>query len=229
LGGNIFWCGGNNFFLLSGTGVQDIPCSVWDFFFQNLDTANETKTLVSTNSLFNEIAWFFPSTGQGGEPDSYVKLNTSGGAWDYGTLSRTAWTDVSILGNPIGADSNGFIWQHELTNDAGGIPMAPLFQSGYWRIQEGEDFAFVDLIIPDMKFGIYSGAKTASVQITFFVVDFLGDTPRQYGPYTFTNTTEYINVRFRGRFMAVRISSLDSGSFWRIGRIAYRWAPAGRR
>lgn len=228
-GGNVFWCGGNNFFMLSGRGVQDIPCPVWDFFFQNLDTANQLKVQCAPNSMFNEIAWFFPSATSAGECDSYVKLNTGDGAWDYGTLSRTAWTDASIVGNAIGSDTTGFIYQHDLTNDAGGIPMAPFFQSGFWRIQDGNDLAFVDFIIPDMKFGTFSGSQGASVQITFFVVDYLGDTPRQYGPYTFTSTTEYINVRFRGRFMAVKISSQDSGSFWRIGRIAYRWAPSGRR
>ena len=205
LGGNIFWCGGNNFFMLSGRGVQDIPCPVWDFLFQNLSTANQSKVQCATNSLFNEVAWFFPSA-SATECNSYVKLNTADGAWDHGTLDRTAWNDASILGNPIGADVSGNIWQHELTNDAGGVPMSPFFKSGYWRIQEGNEFAFVDLVIPDMKFGTFSGAQSATVQITFFVVDYLGDTPRQYGPYVFTNTTQYINVRFRGRYMAVQIS-----------------------
>lgn len=229
LGGNIFWCGGNNFFMLNANGVQDIPCPVWDFFFQNLNKAQAAKVQCAPNSLFNEISWYFPST-NATECDSYVKLNTSDGAWDYGTLDRTAWTDASLLGNPIGSDHQGFVWQHELTMDAGGTPMAPSFRSGYWRIQEGNDLAFVDLIIPDMKFGLYSNTTTsATLQITFFAVDFLGDTPRTYGPYLFTNTTEYINTRIRGRFLAVQITSADSGSFWRLGRINYRWQPAGRR
>jgi hypothetical protein len=228
LGGNLFWCGGNNFFMLSGRGVQDIPCPVWDFFFQNLNIANQEKVQCATNSLFSEVTWFFPSA-NATECDSYVKLNTADGAWDYGSLSRTAWTDVSILGNPIGADSSGFIWEHEITNDAGGGAMSTFFQSGYWRIQEGNELAFVDFIIPDMKFGTYSGGETATVQITFYAVDYLGDTPRAYGPYVFTSTTQYINVRIRGRYLAVRIASDDSGSFWRLGRINYRWAVSGRR
>jgi hypothetical protein len=96
-------------------------------------------------------------------------------------------------------------------------------------IAEGEDLAFVDQIIPDMKFDYFGGAASAQVYFTFNVVDWPGNTSTSYGPYLVTSTTEYISVRFRGRQMSVTVSSTDNGSFWRLGRIRYRWAPAGRR
>ncbi len=228
LGGQVFWCGTNNFYMLSGQGVQVLQCSVWDFIFQNLDLTNVRKIRCAPNSTFGEITWYFPSAGGTGENDSYVKFNVLEKQWDYGTLSRNAWIDVTSLGNPIGADTTQ-IYQHEMTNDGDGLPIGASFESGYWSISEGNEMAFVDWFLPDMKFGTYSGDKDASVEITFTSLDYPGDTPKTYGPYTFTSSTEYLNPRIRGRLMSIRIESNDTGSFWRIGRCRYRWAAAGRR
>jgi len=228
IGGNVYWCGLNNFFLLAGGQVTTLPCTVWDFIFQNLDTANQGKICCAPNSTFNEIAWYFPSINGAGENDSYVKYNITEGEWDYGTLSRNAWVDVSALGNPISADTVN-IYQQEEGYNAVTSPINSLFQSGYWSISEGNDLAFVDWFLPDMKFGTYSGSQTASVQITFLAVDYMGDTPRSYGPYTFSQNTQFLAPRLRGRFMAIIIQSNDTGSFWRIGGAKYRWAIAGRR
>lgn len=228
LNGIVYWMGMNSFYVLGPSGQQSLPCSVWDFVFQNLNTNYLDRIICATNSLFNEIAWYFPSANSTGENDSYVKY-TIGLGWDYGFLGRTAWYDTSIIGNPVGSDTTGMIWQHDITNDAGGVAMTPSFQTGWWSISDGNEMAFVDWVLPDMKWGTYSGAKTAAVQITFQAVDYPGDTPRTYGPYTFTQATDYINVRIRGRLLSARISSVDAGSFWRLGRIRYRWAPMGRR
>ncbi len=41
------------------------------------------------------------------------------------------------------------------------------FTTGYFYISEGEDFAFVDQILPDMKWGFFGAAQTAQVQLLF--------------------------------------------------------------
>lgn len=231
LDGNVFWMGFSNFHVLSGEGVQAIPCSVWNFVFEQIDTANYAKVRCAVNALYKEVAWFFPVAGGSGENSVYVKYNTLENAWDYGSLGRSAWIDVSVLGNPIGSDLFGNILQHERGYSYGGVALDSTFTSGYWAIAEGEELAFVDWILPDMTFNIYPGSLvSASVNITFLVVNYLGDTPAAYGPYTFGSTTEFINVRIRGRFMAVKIeNNTGISEFWRIGRIRYRYAIAGRR
>jgi hypothetical protein len=130
---------------------------------------------------------------------------------------------------PIGASPQGYIYQHETTPDAGGVAMNSTFTTGYFYIAEGEEYSFVDQIIPDFKWSTYTGTTSAQINLTFNVVNFPGDTPTQYGPYTVTQATEYIITRFRGRLMSITVQSDDLGSFWRIGSIKYRWAPAGRR
>ncbi len=226
ISGSVYWCGLNNFFTMGQGGVQVIPCTVWDYIFQNLNTAQVAKIRCAPNTSFNEMTWFFPSFGAT-ENDSYVKLNITTGSWDYGKMPRTAWVDVSILGTPIGTDPSGTVFQHEMGTVQSGVSSTS-FQTGWFAITEGNDLAFVDYVLPDFIWGLLDGAKDASVNVTFFAVDYPGDTPRQYGPFTVTSATEYITPRLRGRLMSIAIQS-NSQSFWRLGRVRYRFALAGRR
>jgi hypothetical protein len=232
IGGIVYWMGPNQFWVASGGGVQVLPCPVWDAVFQNLNTSFTKNIRAMPNTAFGEVGWLYPSAASvSGECDSYVKLNIveANQPWDYGSLGRSAWIDQGILGTPISADSSGNLWQQEQTNDAGGVAMTSSFTTGYFYIAEGEDYAFVDQVLPDMKWGTYSGAQGASVQLTFSAVDYTSDTPRSYGPYTMTTSTQKIDVRIRGRQMSLTLASSDSGSFWRLGKIRYRYAPDGRR
>jgi hypothetical protein len=238
LGGIYYWMGSSyQFYTLSSEGVQPLPCSVWDAVFQNLNTAidpntgvsNTQKIRVAVNSRFGEIQWFYPSANGVGEVDSYVKYNVYLNVWDVGTLGRTAWVDQSVLGPPIGADpASLLLYQHETSNDADGVAMNSYFQTGYYAVAEGDVKAFVDWIWPDAKWGFYDAAQTATLQVSFLVADYPGDTPQVFGPYSVTQATEYFYTRFRARLMAVKIASSDLGSFWRIGNLRYRFAPDGK-
>ena len=231
LRGAVYWMGSSNFYVFDSSGVRVLPCPVWDAVFQNLDTANSYKVRAAPNTPFNEVAWEFPSAASTGENDTCVKFNLleQGTPWDVSAIPRSAAIDQTILGPPIQATPTGLIYQHETSPDADGQPLAASFTSGYFYLTEGEDFVYVDQIIPDFKWGTFSGTQGTQIQISFNVINYPGDVPITYGPYTMVNTTEYISVRLRGRQMSVTVSSNDTGSFWRIGKIRYRFAPDGRR
>lgn len=234
LRGAVFWMGPTNFYVYSGGAANVIPCPVWDAVFQNLNTNYLDNICAMPNTPFNEIGFLYPSAASSGENDSYVKMNISepGAPWDYGPINampRSAWIDQSILGMPISASPSGVIYNQETTTDADGSPLTTTATTGYFYLEEGENFVYVDQIMPDFKWGTFAGSQTAQIQLTFNVTNFPGDTPRVYGPYTVTQATEYLNVRFRGRLMSVTISSNDTASFWRIGSIKFRYAPSGRR
>jgi hypothetical protein len=205
---------------------------VWDFVFQNLNTNFIQNVRAMPNTPFNEAGYFFPTLASAdGECDAYVKYNIAepGQPWDYGYLPRSAWIDQNVFGPPIAATPSGVVYQHETGNDAAGQPMAWSYTTGYFRIGEGEDYAFVDQWRPDFKWGEFGQAQTAQIQMTFNVVNFPGDTPVQYGPYTVTQATQYLTTRFRGGLVSITISGDDLGSFSRLGYVRYRYSAQGRR
>lgn len=221
----VYWMGSKQFYVFGGgLGVQTLPCTVWDIVFNNLDTSNLDKIFCATNSLFNEISWFYPSTSGNGEIDSYVKYCTDGGLWDYGSMVRTCWEDQSVFGPPVAVDGDKYLQQHEVSNDADGLPMNSYAVSSFSELSEGQDFIFLDQVLVNvddeaagttLDLVLYSAKNTASAVLT-------------KGPYSVTASTQYVSTRLRGRFLAMRIGSSDLGSFWRWGATRYRYAPDGK-
>ena len=228
INGVVYWMGQSQFFRLAGGGVEPIRCPVWDVVFQDLDTTNLDKIRIAPNSRFGEVAWYYPTVSNGGEVSHYVKYNFILDQWDFGALSRTAWINESVLGPPIGAGDDTFIYQHETSPDADGQPMLSSFQTGYFVMTEGNVKMFVDQVWPDMKWGYYGGAQGANVKMTFFVTDFPGQTPEVYGPFNMTQASTFFTPRFRGRLVSIKLESDDIGSFWRLGNIRYRLQEDGR-
>ena len=228
LNGVVYWMSQSQFFTFSGNGVSSLNCPIWDVVFQDLDTTNTDKIRIAVNSRFGEVSWFYPTKSAGGEINAYVKYNTLLQQWDYGTLSRTAWINQSVLGPPIGTDPTGLIFQHETSTDADGQAMNSSFQTGYFTLQDGDMQTFIDQVWPDFKWGYYNGTASATLLLTFYVVDYPGQTPRIYGPYTMTQATTYITPRLRGRLVSIKVQSNDVGSFWRMGAMRYRLMPDGK-
>jgi hypothetical protein len=228
MNGIIYWMGQSQFFKFSGSGVEPIRCPIWDVVFQDLDTDNLDKIRVATNSRFGEVAWYYPTTSNGGEVSHYVKYNINLDQWDYGTLGRTAWINESVLGPPIGAGTDNYIYQHEVSPDADEQPMTSYFQTGYFVLNEADLKMFIDQVWPDMKWGYYGNVQSANVLLTFYVLDYPNSTPSVYGPYTMTSAVQFITPRFRGRLVSIRIESNDIGSWWRLGNIRYRVQQDGK-
>lgn len=229
--GGFHWMGVSNFYIYDGGGVRVVPCPVWDAVFQNLNTAFVQNVRAMPNTPFNEVGYLYPSSASvNGECDSYVKYNVTepNQPWDYGLLARSAWIDQSVFGPPIATSPGGVIYSQETTNDADGQPLAWSLTSGYFYLAEGEDRVFVDQFAPDFIWGTYAAAQSAQVQITWNVVDFPGQTPRQYGPYTVGIATKYVSTRFTGRQASITISGADLGSFVRMGRTRYRYSAIGK-
>jgi hypothetical protein len=229
INGSVYWMGPSQFFSLTGDGVQPVSCPIWDVIFQDLDQTNLQKIRVGVNSRFGEITWYYPTMSNGGEVNAYAKYNVFLRVWDFGTIGRSAWVDQSVLGPPIGADpTNRYIYQHETSPNADGQPMLSSFQTGYFAMSEADVKTFVDQVWPDMKWGYYGGVQNATVNLTFYVADYAGQTPLTFGPYPLTQSTTFISPRFRGRLVSIGLSSNDIDSFWRIGNIRYRLQPDGK-
>lgn len=231
----VYWMGVGNFFEYAGAGVTPMPCTVWDAVFQDLNPDHQHKTVCGSNSDFTELMWFYPSLSGGGTLDRFAKFNRVEGTWDNGNMDRCAWLDRSVLGNPLGATSGGLVYKHESGYDDDTVPLTPLFETGDFYISGGEDFVFIDQVWPDFKWGQHGGSENAQVLVTLLCRDSPGETQRVYGPFLCTKALPFFvpsnpdGTRVRTRQVALRVESVDVGSFWRLGLVRFRFAPDGRR
>jgi len=231
-GSFVMWMSLRGFFTYSmGGGVTPIECPVWDFIINNIDAGQLDKVHCAVNSLFNEMAWHFPISTTSplyaaSAPMTYVKYNYVEHVWDYGQSSqyqRTAWVGRSPVGNSVGADYDGLLQQHEIGYDANGAAMIGGWQTGFFDLSEGEDFVFVDMLIPD--FVTLGGA---TLMLSVYPTAYPNQATNQIGPFPVTAETDFVPLRARGRQIALGASWSDLGSFNRLGALRYRYAPDGR-
>ncbi len=229
--GVVYWMSDGNFHMVSpGGGVRSIPCSVWDNVFQDLDTQNAYKACAGANSDFSEIIFFIPSLSGGtGENDKYAKLNVADGNWDYGELSRSAWTDRTVLGPAIGADpETTYLQQHELGYSDDGAVMNSYFETGFFAVGDGENFATIDHFEPDMKWATLSSTTSASVTVTLTALEYPnGEAMTE--TLTMSSSMPYLTPRVRGRQAKWKLETNDANGWWRLGNTRYRYNISGRR
>ena len=120
LNGVVYWMGLRDFFAYTGR-VQELPSTVKDYVFSDINMEQAQKIHAGTIKDYGEIIWFYCSA-DATEIDRYVIFNSFENVWYFGTLTRTAWLDSSSRDFPIGANSVDFqIYNHELgLNDGEG-------------------------------------------------------------------------------------------------------------
>jgi hypothetical protein len=231
---NVFWMGLKEFYVYGGT-VQRIPCTVRDYVFGDFNFNQREKVVASTNTAFSEIWWFYPSAGSDTN-DRYVVYNYQEQAWYYGTLNRTFWMDRSIYDNPIAAGTDNYLYEQETGFDADGSALTAYIESSQIDIGDGEQFAFIRRMIPDITFR-NSTAVAPTVQMTLKTRNFPGGTYLQSTDKDIVKTasvpveqyTEQVHVRLRGRSFALRVESDETGVGWRLGSPRVDVRADGRR
>lgn len=234
----VFWMGQTEFYVYNGS-VQKLPCSVRDYVFSNFNTNQIEKVFCSTNTSFAEIWWFYPSANSD-NLDRYVVYNYEQNVWYYGSMARSAWIDRGVVGFPIAAGLDGYLYYHENGFDDGSTSPASginaYIESSQFDIADGNNFSFVSRLIPDITFR-NSTATSPSVVFTMKARNFPGGVYLQDDNETVTKIastpveqfTNQVYVRLRGRSMALRVESSTTGIGWRLGSPRIDVRPDGRR
>jgi len=223
----IYWMGSGGFFAYTGR-VDQIPCPISDYVFSGMNNSQTEKVIGGRITKHNEVIWFYPSE-DSVEIDRFVLYNYVDNVWSYGTMSRTAWAESVDSGKIYGA-AGGIVYLQESGVDADGAALLSHIESSDFDLDDGEKFAFVDAIIPDVEF---RGTGSEDEQMVDIVISHRGvpGAAQTLAPFTVyaNGGGAKKNVRVRGRQMAVKIENTTAGTAWRVGSVRLRLQEDGRR
>ena len=238
LNGISYWMSQDSFYLFDGS-VKKLPCTVEQFIFSNLNITASENCFTGHNGEFNEVLWFYARTGSD-QINAVVAFNYVEGTWWTGTLRRTSWIDREIFENPIATYydatatannetilglTNGAstVYLQETGNDADGQAMTAYLKSGDVQIAQGDEFAFVSRLIPDVQ------NQSGVLNLDFEFMRYPNDTTPVSKTTSFTSTTNKVDLRGRGRAFTANLVSNTTGTAWRLGTLRFEVQPDGRR
>lgn len=224
--GIVYWMGMDKFYVYDGR-IQTLPCPLISEVFTNFDTVQTDQVISGTNERFDEVWWFYCSV-DAQQPDRYVIYNYLDKLWSYGTMTRTAWLDTPYFEGPIAFTAYGNAVVHELGQDdvatASTNPLNAYVESSDFDIGDGQNYAFVKRILPDVTFN-GSNTDTPRVYVSIQGKQYPGGTlvssPTQgvarLDASPVEQWTEAVSVRIRARQARYRIESNELGVQWRQG------------
>jgi len=229
----VFWMGSAEFYEFNGA-VQRIPCTVRDYVFNDINTSQSDKIIAGANVSFSEVWWFYPSS-DSTENNRYVVYNYLEKIWFIGNLSRTAWLDRGISSLPLAAANNNFLYNQEVGAQDDGSAMTSFIESGDMSITDGNQFSFINRVIPDINFR--ETVDTSSLDFILDTKSFPGQADQSSSTNTVSKTSstpvdQYTNqyfTRLRGRSFTLKIQSTDANVLWRLGVPRIDIRPDGRR
>ena len=237
--GVTYWMGIDKFYMYDGR-VNTLSCDLRRYVFQDLNIEQRQQIYGGTSEAYNEIWWFYCSTGSTVN-DRYVVYNYLEKIWYYGTMGRTAWLDSGLQPFPLAATySNRLVNQEDGIDDQEtNTPVAidAYISSSEFDIGDGHNFGFVYRIIPDLTFA-GSTANAAQVTMTLYPMQNSGSGVSYSGSAPVTRSTTYniteeftgqIYTRVRGRQMIFKIQSTTAGTNWQLGAPRIDIRPDGRR
>ena len=245
--GVVYWMGVDKFYKYDGR-LQTLNCDLRRYVFNDFSQAQRAQVYAGTNEAFNEVWWFYCSTSSN-QIDRYVIYNYIENVWYYGTLSRSAWLDAALLSYPIAttydaATETGRIITHENglndNTDGNTLPINATIGSAEFDIDDGDHFAFVWRVLPDLTFSNSTNSSGNAPKVTITLrglynsgsgqIDSASKDVTQGSSYVITEEfTGQIFTRVRGRQMIFEISSDQVDTCWQLGAPRIDIRPDGRR
>ena len=239
-----FWMGIGGFYKYDGR-VQPLRCDVKKYIFNDFNEEQYTQVFSGTNEGYGEVWWFYCSS-DSTTIDRYVIYNYEQDIWYYGTMARSAWLDSGLRDYPVAATYTKNLVEHErgLDNKETSTlsAISAHIQSAQFDLEDGHQFAFIHRILPDVTFD-GSTSDSPDIDMTLYPLQNSGSgytSPASEGGSssgTVTRTatspieafTSQLDVRVRGRQMAVKIESSAEGVAWQWGAPRLDMRPDGRR
>jgi len=225
----VYWMSDGAFYLFDGV-VKEIPCSVQDYVFQDINTDEHSIIYAGVNLDFSEVNWFYAS-GSSTAIDRIVTYNYLEKLWTIGTLARTTWASKDVFANPLAtkympnsttlaqptvigltAGVSTLYDQEKGTNDDTD-PITAFITSGDVDIVDGDNSMFIKRYIPDFK------DQQGNLNMQFLVRQYPGATQTVASSTVVNSSTTKVDMRARGRQVAIKIVSSDLNTKWRYGTL----------
>ena len=234
-----YWMSDGQFFRYAGA-VQEIPCSVLNYVFDDINKTQYAQVYAGQTSDFSEIVWYYCSSNSD-QIDRYVIYNYLENTWYFGNLARSTYQDNGVELNPLATEyfpnstantyvtinglteGRSLIYRHEEGVDADGSALSSFIQSGDGDIADGETFSFINKVIPDFQ------NMEGNAIITLKTRDYPNDSRTSGEAITVNSSTRFYNTRTRGRQSSLRIENTGIGDNWRFGTIRINIRPDGKR
>lgn len=225
-GGRVFWMSDKRFWFYDGASVQELPCDVANFVFNNMNTLQAGKVAAGSNAAFEEVWWHYPSQSSN-EPDRYVSYNYRNGFWMIGALGRTCWCDKGAFQNPFAVGTDGYVYAHEYGTLANGATRvgSVYATTGALELQQyrggvsggfsaggGDHITEVNQILTDEL-------TLGDTQLTFTGKYTPNGPSYSYGPFT-VRSDGYMDTRLSGRQLTMTVTPVNDNA-WQLGQM--RW------
>jgi len=225
----VYWMSDGAFYLFDGV-IKEIPCSVQDYVFQDLNEDEHSIIYAGVNLDFAEVNWFYASSGSTAI-DRVVTYNYLERLWTVGTLARTTWAPKDIFANPLATryypnsttlaqptvigltDGVSTLYDQEKGVNDDTSAITAFITSGDVDIVDGDNSMFIKRYIPDFK------DQSGGLNMQFLVRQYPGATQTVASSTVVYSTTTKVDMRARGRQVAIKIISTDVDTKWRYGTL----------
>ena len=208
-----------------GSPPAPIPCRISDEFKDNIDTDQIAKVVCAGVSEFNEVWWHYPDSRDGTENSRYVAVSlVEGLPWFRGTLDggRTAAIDSGPQRYPVMVDTDGYIQNHEMGNDADGSALSWHIESGDIYMENGERRFQLQGIRPDFE------NQLGDITLTIRTKPYPADDKATKGPWTLEAGRSKRDFMVDTAIAAFKFSGNSDDAFARFGKPTFPYVLTGQ-
>jgi hypothetical protein len=199
----------------------DTP-AVREFFFSQLNTAWDSKTVGFHNQKIQQVIWYFP-TGSSTTNDLGLGYDYVRRAWTVYGFGRSFAIPERVFNRPLVGTSGGQI--HYLNQGADDLS-API--NAYVETPK-LDFGDPQAVksVQEVRLAVADLSGTLNLHVRAF--NSLDDSAAYTGPYQVTAGYSKIPVRETGKFFQLKLSSSSTANTWTVSGVEIRGRVSGVR
>jgi hypothetical protein len=143
------------------------------------------------------------------------------------TVADTATAESDGGGNAIEAIYPNYLYSHEVGHDDDGSAMTAYIETADIDLGEGDQFWFLNRIIPDIQFRDADSGNEVTVSLNGH--NYPGESRSEIASADITSSTDQAFIRGRARQVAMKVQSSGAGYGWRVGYVRLDGRTDGRR